>query len=244
MPKFVQRICKIYADGYDVSGDTNQVSLEQTYDEVEFTPFGSTSHAFYPGIPVVSFSFSGAAESDGTDAIDDIIAAKLSSTSVPVTFCPTDGTAAEICYFTSGCMLNATRGGSVGDMYGFEVSGVGQGSLLVRGTVMEALAAKTSTGTGTARQLGAVTATQKVYAVMHITAVSGTSPTLDMVVQSDDAEGMASASDRITFTQATAIGSQFSSTAGAITDDWWRLSWTIGGSDTPTFTVFVGVGIK
>jgi len=64
------------------------------------------------------------------------------------------------------------------------------------------------------------------------------------VVQSDDAQAFLSPTDRITFAQATAIGAQWATpVSGAITDDWWRLSYTIGGTN-PSFMVIVVVGIQ
>jgi len=76
-----------------------------------------------------------------------------------------------------------------------------------------------------------------------VIAASGTTPTLDVTIESDDAEGMASATTRLTFTQATATTSEWQELAGAVTDDWWRAAWTIGGG-SPSFTAVVVVGIR
>ena len=82
-----------------------------------------------------------------------------------------------------------------------------------------------------------------MFAALHVLSASGTSPTLDVVLQSDDNSGFSSAVSRITFTQATGITSQWSTLAGAQTDDYWRASYTIGGSATPTFTFALVIGI-
>ena len=82
-----------------------------------------------------------------------------------------------------------------------------------------------------------------LYAILHVLAVEGTNPTLDLIVQSDDASGFASAVSRITFTQKTAIGAQFASLVGPITDTYFRASYTIGGTNTPKFTIALAVGI-
>jgi hypothetical protein len=55
--------------------------------------------------------------------------------------------------------------------------------------------------------------------------------------------GFPSPATRLTFAQKTAAGYEFKSAAGAITDDWWRVDWTIGGTATPTFSFVVAVGI-
>jgi hypothetical protein len=76
-----------------------------------------------------------------------------------------------------------------------------------------------------------------------VIAAGGTLPTLDVTVQSDDAEGFASPTTRLTFTQKSAIGAEFiTPVAGPITDTWWRVSWAIGGT-TPTFGIVACVGI-
>ena len=59
-------------------------------------------------------------------------------------------------------------------------------------------------------------------------------------MQSDDNSGFTSATNRITFTQATGVTSELLSVAGAITDDYWRLSYTIVGG---SFTFAVALGI-
>jgi hypothetical protein len=75
-------------------------------------------------------------------------------------------------------------------------------------------------------------------------AFGGTSPTLDVIVQSDDASGFPSATNRITFTQATGFTAEYATpVAGAITDDWWRVNFTIGGTASPNFTFICVIGI-
>jgi hypothetical protein len=108
----------------------------------------------------------------------------------------------------------------------------------------EGSTARTVTGNGTARQLGLVGATQKLYASLHVVDAS-VADTLDVKIQSDDASGMGTPTDRITFTQATAVGAQYATpVSGPIaTDTWWRVSYTIGGT-SPSFKFAVVVGIQ
>lgn len=132
--------------------------------------------------------------------------------------------------------------GAHGEIAPFSASAAGQ-SRAFRGTQLHASdTARTATGTGTAYNLGAVSSTQRLYATLHVVAASGTSPTLDVTIESDDAEGFPSAVTRLTFTQATARTHQFTSVAGPITDTWFRVKHTIGGTN-PSFRYFVLVGI-
>ncbi len=75
-------------------------------------------------------------------------------------------------------------------------------------------------------------------------AASGTTPTLDVTIESDDGVGMGSPTTRINFAQATAIGAQWATpVAGAIADDWWRVAYTLGGA-SPSFTFICIIGIQ
>jgi len=53
---------------------------------------------------------------------------------------------------------------------------------------------------------------------------------------------MTSATSRMVFAQATGITSEWLPLAGAITDDYWRLAVTVGGT-TPSFNYVVVLGI-
>lgn len=97
--------------------------------------------------------------------------------------------------------------------------------------VLAASAARTTSGTSaTAGSIG-----QTLSVWVSATAVSGTSPTLDLEVQwsADGGATWAPAQPADTFTQMTAVGSavkQF-----AVKAPLYRLVWTIGGT-TPSFT--------
>ena len=102
----------------------------------------------------------------------------------------------------------------------------------------------TASGNSPGVQLGAVGATEKCYAAIHCYGVSGTStPTITFKLQSDDNSGFTSPTDRITFSDITAIGADFQSVAGAITDQYWRLNYTISGTN-PSFSIHATIGIE
>ena len=105
--------------------------------------------------------------------------------------------------------------------------------------------ARGSSAAGTAIQLGAVSATQRLYAALHVANASGTAAdqTLIVKIQSDDNSSFTSATDRITFTTASGLTEQITSVAGAITDDYWRAQWTIAGAGTESFLFGVTFGV-
>lgn len=230
-------------DGYNLSGYTNQLGLKYSAEILDDTVFGATTKSRIPGLKDVQLEGSGFFEAKATlDGPDDAVNAKLAVADTLITVCPTDGTAGELAFFFPALLAEYSPGAAVGELFAFQIS-AGGCEVLARGTILEN-AAKTATANGTARNLGAVAAGKKLYAAMHVLAVNGTTPTLDMLIQSDDAEAFLSATNRITFAQKTAIGAQWATpVAGPITDQWWRASWTIGGA-TPSFTVVVAVAIQ
>jgi hypothetical protein len=235
--------CKIYLDGYDLTGYSNKVGLKYSANILDDTVFGADSKSRVAGLKDVQMEGSGFFEANAdSDASDDAVNAKFAVADTLLTLGPTGGAAGEVGFFFKSLLAEYAPGAAVGELFAFDIN-AGGCDLLCRGTFMEN-GAKTSTANGTARQLGAVTADQKVYAGLHIVAVSGTNPTLDLTIESDDAEAFTDPTTKITFSQKTAIGAEYATpVAGEIDDDWWRAAWTIGGTD-PSFTVVVIVAIQ
>ena len=174
-------------------------------------------------------------------SVDPALWAGLGLSNVPLCVAPQTGAAGEVCYFTQQVQATYNSGAKVGDLYGIDFEGHSQGNPLVLGTVLENQT-KTSSWNGSASQLGAVTAAQNVYAELQVFAVSGTLPRLDLLVQSAAASNFATPHTRITFTRATGAGAQYLTAAGPITDTYWRVSATVGGT-LPSFAYAVAVGI-
>jgi hypothetical protein len=131
----------------------------------------------------------------------------------------------------------------VGQLLPYSATAHTRGRIIDGTVVLSPLANKTSTGSATSQNLGAVSATQKVYAALHVLSVAGTStPTITCIVRSAAAANMSGPTTRISFTAATATGGQLLSTAGAITDTWWDVQYTISGS-SPSFQAICTVGI-
>jgi hypothetical protein len=108
---------------------------------------------------------------------------------------------------------------------------------LVRGWLAKAMGDVSATGAlGTAKQGGAVSATQYLYATLHLIGTAGT--TITVVVESDDNAGFTSATTRATFGPLTAVGGTWATrVAGAIADTYWRMrvtaitgTWSVAGA--------------
>lgn len=232
---------KVLAGSYDFSGDHNQIGLDYGADSKDATTFGQGTRIHKGGLKVPAFSAGGFVDL-ADDDVDEQYFTSVGLADVPLSVMAV-GTEGEVAFSLKSLLTQYQPGAEVGELLAFQITADPSGGApLVRGTLMHG-ATRTATANGTARQLGAVAAGKKVYGILHVTAASGTTPTLDAKVQSDDASGFPSATDRITFTQATGITSQWAELAGPITDDWWRVAWTIGGT-TPSFTFWVILGIQ
>ena len=231
---------KLWVGSYNLSGAMNAIRLGLSVRPQPDTAMGHDTESSAPGLGAVALACNGYVN---TAAENAVYADYLGQADVPVTVGVEAGADGEVAYFFRALHSEYELGAAVGEMFAFSVSAVGSGGHpTIRGMILKA-GTLTSTGNGTAYQVGAVGSTQKVYAALHVLAASA-SDTLDVIIESADLENMAGATTRFTFTQATAITSQYMTpVAVAITDDWWRVGYTIGGADT-SFTFVVVLGIK
>ncbi len=239
---------KTYLGEYDITGFTNAVTLDYAAAALNDTRMGHTTEVNKGGVKTVAFRIGGFAD-PATAGMEAIAFGKIGTANIPLTCVPVGGAAVDdVAYFFNALKASMSTFGQHGQLMPFQGSAVGGGESidkLVRGQVFVSSAvAKTSSSTSAIVQLGAVSATQRVYAAVHvIDTVSGTLPTLDVTVKSAALVGFGSPTTRISFTQAIAKTSELKSAAGAITDQFWRVDWTIGGSASPTFPFIVVVGI-
>lgn len=234
--------CRIYLAEVDLSGVANAAALNLKTDIVECTAFSDAYKDKLGGMTDVICDISGFYSAEETTGNPDHkMFDQLALRNAVLTLADGAGAAAATAFFFQPVLTEYTpMDGKVGDMAAFKLHGEGTGAL-VRGQVMIAKAAKTLTGTSTAYQLGALTASQTMWCAVHCFAASA-DDTLDLVLQSDAAEAFDSPTSQITFTQITGVGHELKSKVGAVADTWWRLSYTIGGV-APSFTIAVVAGI-
>lgn len=239
----------VLTDALVVAGATmlsswaNQVEVAAEVEEKDVTRFGSGGwRALTAGRRNGSIRVSGFNDYDNSTATittpDEQGFSSLGA-NVPVTVSPT-GADGDVGYFTNAFESTYQSFGQSGEPAPFTLDARSV-SPMVRGTLLTPWnTARSATGSGTARQAGAVAANQYLYAALHVHA--GTGGTLTVKVQSDDNAGMTSPADRVTFTATTGRTSQWATpVAGAITDTYWRASWTVTGGTTWKFVVVVGI---
>jgi len=233
---------KVFLAQFNLTSYLNELEITHGAELQDNTVFGKTTRSMAPGLETLAFSLKGFL--DFTDDLqDEIIRTRVGTQSIPLTLAMQTGLENTRAYLLQGGLSAYDKGGAVGILAPFSLTGyASDGQKIVNGLILEdGVTARTATGTGTARQVGAVGAAQQLYAILHVLAYSGITNVV-IKVQSDDAVGFPSAADRITFTTVTGLTSQYATpVAGEILDDWWRISWTITGTGSVSFVVAVGI---
>jgi hypothetical protein len=236
-----------YAGPYDMTTDTNKLSVSGLAAELDSTVFVPPTDANsgwrtrIGGLKDVEVGVEGFWQSGTSQAIDPQAFTNLGVADTVLTISPT-GVATDPCYIMQADEFAYSIGDQVGAIFPFKLTAKGsnlQG--LVRGQLAAAKQTKSATGAlGSACLLGAPTSTQYVYAVLHVFS-AGT--TITVQVQSDDNSGMTTPTTRGTFTAQTAAGGTWlTRVAGPFAlETYWRLNIS---AITGTFSVAGAIGIQ
>ena len=234
MATFVQTNVGLHWGGYSLASSFNAIALNLGNSPQDDTVYGDTTVSNASGLSTVTLE----AEGFWNSTSDAVLQASLGSDDTVVSVTPVDQSAGSPSIFSkyTTSSYNPIAKGEVGSMMGFSLSAEGRGEKSVSGEILVIPATYTSSSeSATNASIGAVSATQSVYSALHVTAASGT---LDVIVESAPSN-WSSESTRITHTQFTAVGAEMKSAAGAITDAYWRVKWTLSGS----FDFIVSLGI-
>jgi len=250
----VLRDCRMYVGPYALHGSLTGLSLTAKKAELASNRMGDVAETFVPGLQDIGLNASGFWASDAVATSlepDTIIYPRINPSlepvAWPVTVCPpnapsaTPGAAGNLSYTMVGKQYTFNPAqGSHGDTIKYDVStrASSAGGGLYRGTVVLPATSVTATTTGTAFQLGALSATQKIVATLHVVAINGGSWVLTI---ESDTVGFPSATTRATFTAATTITTQVVEVSGAITDDYFRAVLTKTGGTSCTAFVTLSI---
>jgi hypothetical protein len=238
---------RLFTGGADLTGVSNKLELGVEREEKDVTTFLPEGDADLGWKKVTGGLASGAAGAEGFWAAGD--AGQVDDRSwgdlgglTGWTACPHAATVGSLAYVMKAMRGKYTAGGTVGDIAPWSAEAKSTWPI-VRGVIMHPPGtARSSTGNGTAVQVTAVSASQYLYASLHVLSVSGTTPTLVVAVESDVDNTFGSPVTVATFTSANSISGQITRVAGAITDTWYRITYTItGGSPSYLFVVSLGI---
>lgn len=230
---------RIFAGGADLTARSNKAELAAEVEEKEATTFASAGwKELLGGLFSSALMAEGFWEAGDLSMVDDEMWANLGVIGA-YTVCPNGAAVGDLAWLMKTLKATYKLGGSPGDIAPW-TSGASGSWPLARGKVLHPPGtARTATGSGTAVEVAATSATQYDYGTLHVLSVAGTStPTITVKIQSDVDGTFASPTDVITFTAATAIGAQISRVIGPVTDTFFRATWTISGS-SPSFLFVV-----
>jgi hypothetical protein len=243
MPPKVLTNAKLWVDAWDLSGDVNKIALDYGAELQDATTFGHQGgKARKGGLKNTSLALEGF-WSEGPDLVDEVLFGKVGLVDVPITVADSLGAAGDPAFSFLAGIAQYSPGASIGEMLKFALDAESSNDALIRGILLRN-SVETIAGNGAAFAQGLVGSGQKLWATLHVIAISG-GGTWTFKVQSDDAGGFGSPTDRITFGAVTVKGSQWATpVAGPIaSDNQWRASWSVAGGsgNSITFAMFMGI---
>lgn len=245
MSKSVLLDCRLFAVGADLSGHSNKIELSTEVEDKDATNYRSGGwKEVLGGIGSAELAGGGQWEAGDPGMVDDASWSQLGGVG-PWSVGPDDSAVGDLAYFMKALRSDYTLGEAVGEIAPW--AGTAKSAWpLVRGVFAHPPGtARTATGDGTAQELAALSAGQRLYAALHVLSVAGTSnPTITVAIESDTEEAFGDTPEtRLTFDAATAAGGQILRTgAGVHADTWYRPTWTITGTN-PSFLFVVAFGI-
>lgn len=246
MTKMVLLNSRIFVSGADLSGQGNKMELVDQSEAKAVTNWRSGgAEEYLAGLTSVEISAEGQWEAGDLGRVDDATWANRRALE-PWTFAPSeasDTAAGNLMYLAKALRTKSTLWGDLGDVAGWTADAKGTWPLCRGQSAHPSGTPRTATGNGTSLQLGAVPSGKYLYANLHVLSVAGTTPSITVNVQSDNATGFPSPAAVGSFAAATAIGGQALRFPGPITDDWFRVTWTISGT-LPSFLFLASLGIE
>jgi hypothetical protein len=250
MGKLVLLDVRTFLGAADLSGQSNKLELTDDIEAKETTNYRSGgAKEWLGGLESVTIGAGGQWEAGDPGKVDDQAWAsrRVRDVWTMAAESSSDTGVGGIAYIAKALRTSFKLGDAVGEVAPWEASVSGTWPLVRGQFAHPSGVARTTTGSGTAVQVGEVGAGQRLYASLHVLSVAGTStPTVTVTVQSDDVEAFNSdPQTRLTFAAATEPGGQILRTDGSAIadDDWWRVGWTISGTD-PSFLFVAALGIE
>lgn len=226
---------EILAGPFRLTGRSNAVSLAFTRPALDVTNFDSGSwEESIAGMKKTAASVDGhydaSAIETGGLTLDEQLFGEMSSGQFPLTVAPTktDGGVAYVAGATRGSLKMF---GTIGEVAPFSSNMWGDGQAGRGNLIQPASSTVSASANGNGIQLGAVASGETLLLSYHVLSLDGTTPTIDITFESDDNAGFTTAAT-VHNTGAISIPSgALVTVAGPITDDYHRVTWTLGGTD-------------
>lgn len=242
--------CRIWLDGRDLTGDTNETALEWTVEERPVQTFGSGGTIpNLAGLKTVALSMSGIWEAGGGVEVDDTLTDVLGMEDVVVLLSPTAnaGPGDKACFFKS-LVSQYSPSVVVGEEIRFTVQAAVSDGPLVNGVMavnrVPLTRPRDTNASSPSRMLGPVPAGAAMYAAFQVTSSMGTRQILNAKLSSAPSNQFTGRETvRATFPPINRPGGFMVSVPGPVTDRWWKLQWQIQGT-APDFSGVAAMGIS
>ena len=247
MAEEVLKDCKLLVGGYDISGNSNSITVTVSADVLDKTAFGSSFRKRKHGLKNFEMTGSGFWDSstgpaDRTCGFDTRLFNDIGGSSQVLTIA--EGTTNSKAILTRGVGASYSPGGSVGELIGFDFAAQGNG-VVAFGKLARASTMKGSSGDGRAVYLGtATTSSKKLYAALHvIKGCTKAGHTVDIHIEADQTSAFGSPTTWLDFAQCktTHHHSKWASTKASTDNDWYRVSW-VASTAAAKIRAFVSIG--
>lgn len=223
---------KIIYGANDLAAILRTVSPTANVDMLESTTLADTAKTFLPGLEEFALTVDGLLDNTTSagSAFANITAAIGAGTTVPTSVAPSGFAITNSVFLLPAKTVTYEVSSAVADLVSFTMA-FGAGSAPAIGVSLADLAAITATNDSTSVDNGAGTSNGGI-ANLHITAVSGTTPTFAAVIQHSTNNSVFTT--LASFTSASTVGSESISFSGTV-NRYVRVAYTVGGT-TPSFT--------
>lgn len=235
---------RMWLDGYPISCVTSDFDLDAKTDDAETSTLCNTFKTYIPGLESAEAKIKGLLDGDSvtpTSTFEYVLENRRRQI-VPLVYHPQTGTLGAPAYLVNGFLDDFKISTGVKDAAKFEVkfqsnTGVHTATTpttATTGIVLKADSVITATADGTSVDQTTATTAYGAAAILSVSAVSGTTPTLDVIVQHSTNNSVWV--DLITFSQENAVNGQYLETTATTTvNRYVRAKWTVAGG-TPSFT--------
>jgi len=236
---------RLFVLGCDLSGQSNEVSMAADREVLDKTSFRSAGwKEVRGGLPKAAITASGMVEMGSSGTVEYDAWARLGEVD-PWTIGPDEATEGNLAYLTKVFRGSYKTLGKVGALDPWEIECMSSWPVARGMFLVGSGAALASDGVGSAFELGALAAGQRLYATLHVLSVAGAAPTLDVTITSDSVEDFTGSPEtRITFAQESVVGGEaLRSAAGVHADTWYRAEWDLSAVGDESFLAVVAAGI-
>lgn len=219
------RSTRVLVNGANLSSYFRTANVTNGVELTDTTTFAATAKTFLAGFPEGRLTLDGLFDG-ATGAVDDVLTTALAGAGNVVAVSRDGFTVGSPADILSARETSYATTASVNDAVAVSSEFVADGGIK-SGVVLRGLTAASATGTGTAVDGGAAT-TNGGLAQLHVTAITGTTPSVTVVVQ-DSADGSTGWATIATFAAKTAVGAERVTIAGTIRR-YTRESHTVSGT--------------